>query len=499
VDIKMKSATITEAQKFGSDIVWVVFSQAAMFLVTLVTLSAITKFYSPEIYGVWVQATVTISLLIPIMTLLLGAALVRFLAGEENTEKRRQFFGAMLWPVIAFTSLALFISMLFRRDLSLFLFATSQYVIFIPLIFLWAAMEALLLFLLYYLIAVGKIKRQALIQLVLSIAKIALVVALATAGYSLEWIIAGLITSEAFFVLAVFWMIIRQTGFPKPNFNGLERFLAFSVPLIPSTLLLWIVNASDRYFIAHLVNLSQTGIYSASYTLANIISLFSVSIAFVLFPTVSKLWTQREHVRVKNYLEYSTKVFLALAVPGAVGLYLLSQPLLAIITTVEYEVGGGIVLLLAVGAILFGIYQLNMQVILLVQQTRWLPLMVGIAAAINAGINIAMIPRIGILGAAISAAVSYFVLATIATIWAWRIVNYKIDWKFLLKVILAAVVMAFCLKFIELGSALSIMLAIIGGVAIYALGLFLLRAFSREDLRLAKEMLALLNPKTWTG
>jgi O-antigen/teichoic acid export membrane protein len=358
-------------------------------------------------------------------------------------------------------------------------------------------MEALLSFVLYYLIAVGKIKRQAVIQLILSIAKIALIVALATAGYRLERIIAGLIALEAFFVMAVFWMIIRQTGFPKPNFNGLGRFLAFSVPLILSTLLLWIVTASDRYFIAHLINLSQTAIYSASYALAGIISLFSAPIAFVLFPAVSKLWSQREPVMVKNYLEYSTRLFLALAIPGAIGLYMLSQPLLAIITTSDYLVGGGLVLLLAVGTILFGIYQINFQVILLVQQTKWLLLMVGIAAAVNAGINIALIPRIGTIGAAISAGVSYFVLATIATIWAWRVVGYKIDWKFLLKVIFAAIVMAFCLRFIELGSALSIILAVIGGVVVYALGLFLTRAFSREDLRLAREMLALLNPKMW--
>jgi O-antigen/teichoic acid export membrane protein len=202
-------------------------------------------------------------------------------------------------------------------------------------------------------------------------------------------------------------------------------------------------------------------------------------------------------MRVKNYLEYSTRLFLALAIPGAVGLYMLSQPLLAIITTSQYVVGGGLVLLLAVGAILFGIYQINFQSVLLVQQTKWLLLMVGIAAAVNAGINIIMIPRIGIMGAAISVAVSYFVLATAATIWAWKVVGYKIDWRFLLKVIFAAIIMALCLRFIELGSALIIILAVIGGVVVYAVVLFLLRAFSREDLRLAREMLALLNPKMW--
>ncbi len=358
-------------------------------------------------------------------------------------------------------------------------------------------MEALLSFVLYYLIAVGKIRRQAVIQLVLSVAKIALIVALATARYSLEWIIAGVIVLDLFLVIAVFGMTVREVGFPKPNFNASRRFLAFSLPLIPSTLLLWIVNASDRYFIAHLVNLSQTGIYSASYALAGIISLFSGPITFVLFPTVSRLWSQMEPTRVKNYLEYSTKVFLALAIPGVVGLYLLSQPLLAIFTTSQYVVGGGLVLLLALGMILFGLCQINLQVILLVQRTKWILFMVGIAAAINAGINMALIPKMGIMGAAVSAGVSYLVLAISATLCAWRFIGYKIDWKFLLKVILAAIVMGVCLKFITLGSILSIFLAIIAGVVVYAAVLFLVRSFSREDLSLAREMLALLNLKTW--
>jgi len=156
-------------------------------------------------------------------------------------------------------------------------------------------------------------------------------------------------------------------------------------------------------------------------------------------------------------------------------------------------------LLVALGTIFLGIYQMNVYVILLVKQTKWLPLMIGVAAATNAGINIALIPRIGIMGAAISTIVSYFVLAAIVTLWARKAVGYEIDLKFLGKVIIATLAMACCLRFIPASSIWGIILAMIAGAAIFALGLFLSRAFSREDRRLIRQAISGLSPRFWKG
>jgi O-antigen/teichoic acid export membrane protein len=142
---------------------------------------------------------------------------------------------------------------------------------------------------------------------------------------------------------------------------------------------------------------------------------------------------------------------------------------------------------------------MNTYIILLVEQTRWLPLMIGIAAATNAVINIALIPRIGIMGAAVSTIVAYSVLATIVMVWARRAISYKMDFRFLGKVIGATVVMALCLRFMPIGSGWRLVLAIIAGTAIFALGLWLLRAVSVQDKRIVKEIVLGLNPKLSRG
>lgn len=491
----MNSQTVTEPQKFTSDVVCVAISQISILLTGLVILPALTKSYSSEIYGVWAQIAVTVGLLTPILTLHLGTATVRFLAAEEDREKRRRTFGTMLFPILAFVSLTLIISILLRQNLSIFLFTNPKYVSLIPLTFTWASIQALFSFSLSYLRARGKIKRLSVIQLAFAILQMAVIVALATLGYGLEQIITYIIIGQALCVVAVFGTIVRDTGFPKPRFGGLKRFLAFSAPQIPGGILIWIINASDRYFITHLLNVSQTGIYSASYSLGTLISLFFVPITFVLFPAVSRLWEQKELLRVRGYLEYSTKLFLTLAIPAAAGLYLLSQPLLRVLTTSEYMAGGGLVLLVALGTIFLGIYQLNVYIVLLVQQTKWLPAMIAIAALTNAGINLALIPKVGIMGAAISTIVSYFILAAIVTFWARKSISCRVDFKFIAKVLLATVIMGVCVRFIPTSGALSIAIAVIAGAAIYALGIFLLKALSKEDKRLIREALSGLKPR----
>jgi O-antigen/teichoic acid export membrane protein len=491
----MNPQAVTETRKFTSDIVWVALSQVFVSLIGLVTLPALTKSYSPESYGIWVQMLVTVGLLAPILTLQFATATVRFLAAEEDREKRRRVFGAMLWPILTFVCLGLITSFILSQRLSLFLFASREYGSLIPLTFLWAATEALFSFALSYLRARGKIKRLSVIQLALAVVKMVVIVLLATRGYGLGWIIAFIIVGEAILVAVVLGMITSETGFPKPALEGLRHYLSFSVPQIPAGALLWIISASDRYFITHLLSLSQTGVYSASYTLGSLISLFYSPISFVLFPMVSKLWEQKQPARVRTYLEYSTKIFLALAIPGAAGLYILSQPALRVLAGTGYMVGGSLVLLVALGTMLLGIYQVNAYIILLVEQTKWLPLMIGAAAVTNAGINIALIPRVGIVGAAISTIVSYLILAAIVTIWARRAITYEMDFKFLGKVVAATLVMALCLSFMPTASGWYVILAIFAGAGIFAFALWLLRAFSSQDKRLVREAVSGVNPR----
>jgi O-antigen/teichoic acid export membrane protein len=488
-NIKTYKLSNNESFKFTRDVFWVAASQVFTTLLAIVILPALTKSYSTATYGIWVQVSVTVGLISPLLTLQLGSAIVRFLAGEEDKAKRRRYFSSMLGAIIIFACLIFTVLMLMEAQVSVFLFASPTYIIFVRLTFLWTFVDALFGFFLCYLRARDKIRILSIILAVFSAAKIVLIVALASAGFKLEWLISCMVTVEAIFVIAVFSMIIGDMGLPKPSLAGLKVFLAFSVPQIPSGVLMWIVGVSDRYFITHFLSLSQTSIYSTSDTLGGLIALFFSPISFVLLPVVSRLWENKRTADVRIYLEYSTRLFLTLAIPAAFGLALLSQPLLKILTTSQYLAGSELVLLVAFGTIFLGIYEINMYIILLVQQTKWLPLMILGATVISVGINTTLIPRIGIIGGAIATIASYFVLAVIVTFWARKAISYRFDLKFLGKVIGASLVMALCFYFLKVNGVLEIIVVIIGGMVIYGCALLIMRAFSEQDKRLVKQTL----------
>ena len=484
-------APTARLHQFASNIIWVGIAQLFNSVsLGIIILPALTKSYSPEIYGIWSQVRVTVTLLSPLLGLQLGLAVIRFLAGEEDKRKRRQALGAMLSAILILSFIALIAANILATNLSIFLFSSPDYDIFVRITFLWVFFTALYNFLLSYFYARNKIVFLSIRQIVVSIIVSALVIVLSTQGYSIELVMVSVIAVQAIFALVIFLMIIRETGFPYPNITGLKIFLAFSIPQIPSGMLLWIISSSDRYFITHFLSLAQTGIYSSSGTLAGLISLIYFPINMVLFPLLSRLWEENQLETVKRYLQYSTKIFLMIAIPAAAGLTILSQPLLRLLTTTEFLAGRELVLLLSIGIIFVGLYQIIVNIIYLLKQTRILPFIIVLSAIISIGSNMILLPRIGIIGAAISNIISFALLATIVILWARKSIQFSLDFKFLLKVIIATLLMAVCLSFLKISGIIGVILTAVAGTIVFGTVIFLLRAFPKQDRMLIKSMIS---------
>ncbi len=492
----MSNRPITDPQKFAGDIFWVAASNFAVPLVGLITLPAMTKNYADEVYAVWMQSILAVGLLAFIVSLYLGYSVVRFLAAEDDKAVRRRALGAILWPTLAVSSLSIVISILLRQCFSQILFGNSDYAYLVPLVFIWSAAEAVFSILVAYLLARRRIKAMSIIQIGLAVYRMAVIVILATLGYGLAWIIGFVIAGIILAVIVIFWMIVKEVGCPLPAIKGLNGYLALSIPLIPSGIFFWVISASDRFFITNILSLSQTAIYAASFAIGSLIFFFYYPIQLVLLPVLSRLWEQKESAKVRNYLEYSNKLFVTVAIPSAAGLFVLSQPILAILTTPDYLAGGGLVLLIALATILNGLYQINCSVIFLVKQTRWLMPIIATAAIANVGLNLALIPLLGVTGAAIAAVIAYLILSVTITVWARKVTGFTVSIKFMVKVVVGALLMAGIVSFIQIGGILGIIAVAAAGVIIFALWMWLTRAFVPEDIKLIREIAAGLRQGT---
>ncbi len=470
-----------ERFKFASDIVWVGASNIIVQLFAIFTLPSLTKNYGTELYGVWTQIVITVGLLTPILNLHLSTATVRYLAAEDDRSILGKAFASMFWTIIAFLVPVLLASLFLRNAFSIIVFNSTNYSAFIPLMLSWAGTSALFSFLLSYFRAKRRIKKLSIFSQCASMIKLALVITLPILGYPLIIVIFSQILVELTFVAVLFGLVSRETGLSLPSISRAKEYLGFSVPQIPQGLILWILQSSDRYFIVYYLGIAQVGIYSASYNVGAFTAIFYTPISYVLYPTISRYWELQDMSRVKLYMEYSTKLFLLLAVPASVGLFFFSKQLLTSLTTAEFAIGGTLTLLVAIGTLMLGIYQINQFIILLAKKTKWIPVICAVSAAINIGLNIALIPIIGIMGGAISTLLAYFSLAIFVTLWAQREVDYHLDFIFISKCITASIVMALPLFLVTTGETSRIFLYAGLSFAIYLLALFVLRAFSDAD------------------
>ena len=97
-------------QKTARDTIFIGIATLLQFLIGLVQLPLLTKTLGAHDYGIWSQVNVTIGLILPLTSLGLGSAMVRFLAAEKNKgEIQNQFYSvvSVLFMVNLIASLVL--------------------------------------------------------------------------------------------------------------------------------------------------------------------------------------------------------------------------------------------------------------------------------------------------------------------------------------------------------------------------------------------------------
>jgi len=451
----------------------------------IILLPILTKTLPVDEYGIWVQISVTVSLIPLIVTLGLPYSMVRFLAAAKKREEIQEGFYSIAFIVLftsAFTSLLLF---LLSRPIAARLFDGNATIIkiFSGVIF----MECLNLLLLNFFRTFQQIKRYSIFSFIRTSLKIALVAFFVLSGYKILGAVIGLLISNFLIFLIMASFIISEIGFKIPKFKNTKEYLSFGLPTIPANLSNWIVNSSDRYVIGIFLGPAAVGYYSPGYTLGNIITMFISPLAFMLPAILAKYYDENNMKEVKTILKYSLKYFLLLATPSAFCLSLLSKPLLTILSTPEIASQGYLITpFVAVSAVLFGIYAVIAQGLYLAKRTDIGGKLWTIAAILNLGLNFVFIPRMGIIGAAITTLIAFTFVFIFATYYSFKYLTFDIDFKSIWKSLLASVIMSLVIIKGSPMGLLNTLIEIGSCAAVYSLILLLLKGFKKEEIAFLK-------------
>jgi O-antigen/teichoic acid export membrane protein len=453
----------------------------------IILLPILTKNIPIEEYGIWILIGVTIGLIPAVVMLGLPYTMVRFLAAAKKREEIQEGFYSIFFIVFFTSAIASFLLFLFSRSIAASLFDNNLTIArILSLIVFIVCLNSLLL---NFFRTFQQIKRYSMFLFIQTWLNVALVAYFVLSGYGIFGAVMGLLISSFFVFLIMASLIISEIGIKIPKFTHIREYLAFGLPTVPGNLSSWVVNSSDRYVIGIFLSTAFVGYYSPGYTLGNIINMFLAPLAFMLPAVLAKYYDENNLKEVKTVLRYSLKYFLALAIPSAFGLSLLSKPILTILSTPEIASQGYLITpFVAVSVVLFGAYAVISHIIVLEKKTKITGAIWVIAAILNLALNIVVVPYMGILGAAITTLIAFTFAFVLTFFYSFKYFKFDIDFGFILKSIFASVVMSLVIiKWNPLG-ILNVLIVIGICAVVYAVILLLLRGIKKEEIKFFREL-----------
>lgn len=210
--------------------------------------------------------------------------------------------------------------------------------------------------------------------------------------------------------------------------NSVRRAFRYGLPIVPASLSNWTMAVSDRLVLARYVTPAAVAVYGLGYSLPALFGfvMTAANSAYVphFFHYAPTDEREGRQLRVDSHLFAAGLGWVALAVG------LLAPELVLLAGGSRYADSAVITRIVVYAFYVQGFYLLASLPIYYRHRTGYLPMAAAIAAAANVALNVALVPRYGIVAAAWNTLVAYGVLTAVVSLvsgrwYASRPVNRK--------------------------------------------------------------------------
>jgi O-antigen/teichoic acid export membrane protein len=466
----------------GKGSLMVLIAQGLQSIRGIVLLPFITRLLSAGDYGLWVQAGTLTSLLSPIATLYLGSAILRFFAAESEPRRVARALIAV-FVTIAVLSLLVALAVILTSGTIAAAFFEGQSAI-LPLAMASLLPECLGSICLAYFRTFRQMGRFSFFSVARPYVELVTLIILLLTGHTLIQLIFAMAIVRAALTGVMMAIILRETGWATPDFSPLPQYLRFSVPLMPTNLMLWVTNASDRFVIGYYLGVAAVGFYNPGYALGTVVAFMSAPILYVL-PTF--VYAHFDQGRTKLATEYLSRALLTVVVTGLLMTAVLgglSLPILSLLATTEMAQRGYLVTpFVALGATAQICTIVVSLALACVKKTHLMAYSAFAGACLNLGLNIIFIPRYGIVAAAVTTLVAMLVDLGIRLALARRHVQLTIPWCRLIRAAVAASILGISLFAVSPSAVASLLGLVIVSPVVYLALLLGLRVVNLNDIR----------------
>lgn len=473
-------------------------------LLTYVYRILIARTYGPEGYGLFSLAVMVSGWFITFSALGLNEGLNRYIPlyrGKKQGDKisyiiRKAIysrlitgiiFGAILFFAAPFISINIFKEpnlIIFLRYFSIIVPVSLLLGIFSTALKSYERMSAYTVF-------------SNFIEPVLNVALISLFIFL---GFDNTAIIFSYLISTSFNLLAIYLFI--SIKIPKAMEKSKKKYprvfkelLSYSWPLLFVGLIWKIFSWSDSFVIGYFQNVADVGIYNAAVPIAALLSMASLIFLQLFFPMVTRIYSTGKKETVKQLSQQIGKWLLAINIPLFILILLFPGAFLNILFGKEYLVAENALRLLSIGFFFITFSDIPNKLIAMSGRSKLIFIDMIFMSVVNLALNILLIPKYGINGAAFSTMTSSILLTLIFLFQTKKILNIFPLRRKIINLFTAAIISAGLLlylrSFIEVTLISLILLSLFFG-GLYFLLILLFGGLDRNDLMILGNVLSRL-------
>ncbi|HUR41109.1 MAG TPA: polysaccharide biosynthesis C-terminal domain-containing protein [Verrucomicrobiae bacterium] len=242
------------------------------------------------------------------------------------------------------------------------------------------------------------------------------------AGWGVMGALLGLVTGFLLAGVCLTWRDWRPVIGVAPRPALVRELLAYAYPLSLSSALAFVMGSSDRFLLAYLNDEATAGEYAAAYDLTfSGLGMLFLAVHLAAYPLATRVLERDGLSAAVQQLQINGTFLFAIGMPAALVVALLSGNIAFVVLGTEFRASAEqLIPWISLAILLAGARAYHFDIAFqLARRTGIQIALAFVAAVFNIALNLALIPRFGIMGSAYATALS-FALAFALSAWVGR-------------------------------------------------------------------------------
>ncbi len=298
-------------------------------------------------------------------------------------------------------------------------------------------------------------------------------------------------------IIAYFILFKRHSFFIKEKAviekALIKKMFNYALPILFSTGAGIILGYSDMILLTYLKGVKFVGLYNIALPCLNAIVLLLIPLSHVLFPIISRSYHSKNHKRIKSILKIIYDNILIFTLPLGLMFFAFAPLIIKILFGAKYVAASNALRIFSLFFIFMAVRSINFSIIAGIGKPKERSIILYYGAGFNVIMDLLLIPKFGISGAAFATGLGYLLMAYLT----FRLINkhypVKINLLRQVKTITASALFLLSIYLLKDLLLLSLLIKtsiiLIISSVVYISSLFMLRVIKKNDIKKFKTLI----------